>query len=199
MPTIADYRNKYPSLRDLDDGALIDRVAEVQGVPRADVIAHMGYKPKARGMLSALNDTVIEGANAVAGGVKSVGDFVAPGNPVSEFIDTNIIKAGEANQSDVVKGEKARYRADMEAADGIGDEVGATLGYVARNPLQSLAQAAGSFVLPGAAVKGAGMLGSAAGLGAKGATRAGLAGGAVAGAALSGGDAAWARRCKICG
>ncbi|HPL80845.1 MAG TPA: hypothetical protein PKY40_17690, partial [Burkholderiaceae bacterium] len=190
MPTIADYRNKFPSLRDLDDAALIDRVAQVQGVAREDVIAHMGYKPKARGILSVLNDTVIEGANAVAGGVGSVANFVAPGNPVSEFIDENFIKAGEAKQSDVVKAEKAAYRADMDAAEGIGDEIGATLGYVARNPLQSLAQAAGSFVLPGAAVKGGGMLASLAGAGAKGATRAGLAGGAVAGAALSGGDAA---------
>ena len=190
MPTIDDYRNKFPSLKALDDSALIDRVAEVQGVSRDDVMAHMGYKPKPRGILSAINDTVIEGANAVAGGVKSVGDFVAPGNPVSEFIDENIIKAGEAKQSDVVKAEKARYRAEMDAAGGIGDEVGATLGYVARNPVQSLAQAAGSFVLPGAAVKGGGMLASMAGAGAKGATRAGLAGGAVVGAALSGGDAA---------
>ena len=147
-------------------------------------------KPKSRGLLSVANDTVIELANAAAGGVKSVGDFVAPGNAVSAFIDENIIKAGEANQSDVVKAEKARYRSEMEAAEGIGDEVGSTLGYVARNPLQSLAQAAGSFAIPGAAVKGAGMLGSAAGLGVKGSINAGLAGGAVAGAALSGGDAA---------
>lgn len=190
MPTINDYRNKYPSLKALDDAALIDRVAEVQGVSREDVMAHMGYKPKPRGILSFANDTVIETANAIAGGVKSVGDFVAPGNPVSQFIDDNIIKAGEAKQSDVVKAEKARYQADMANAEGVGDEIGATLGYVARNPIQSLAQAAGSFVLPGAAVKAGGMLGSVAGLGVKGVTNAGLAGGAVAGAALSGGDAA---------
>jgi hypothetical protein len=190
VPTIADYRNKFPSLRELDDNALIDRVAEVQGVARDDVIAHMGYKPKARGMLSAINDTVIEFGNAAAGGVKAVGDFVKPGNPVSEFIDQNIIRAGEANQSDVVKAEKARFRGEMDAAEGIGDEIGSTLGYVARNPLLSVAQAAGSFVAPGVAIKGAGMLAGAAGLGAKGTARAGLAGGAVAGAALSGGDAA---------
>ena len=35
MPTIDDYRNKYPSLKALDDSALIDRVAEVQGAGRA--------------------------------------------------------------------------------------------------------------------------------------------------------------------
>jgi hypothetical protein len=190
VPTINDYRNKFPSLRELDDTALIARVAEVQGVPAEDVMAHMGYKPKARGMLSALNDTVIEGANAAAGFAKSVGDFVAPGNPVSEFIDENIIKAGEAKQSDVVKAEKARYRGEMDAAEGIGDEIGSTLGYVARNPLLSVAQAVGSFVGPGAAIKGAGMLSSAAGLGAKGAARAGLTAGALTGGAAAGGDAA---------
>lgn len=145
---------------------------------------------KTRNPAAFLNDTVIEAGNAVAGAVKSVGDFLAPGNRVSEFIDTNIIKAGEANQSDAVKAEKAKYRAEMEGAEGIGDEIGATLGYVVRNPIQSLAQAAGSFAVPGAAVKAGGMLGSVAGLGVQGATRTGLAGGAVAGAALSGGDAA---------
>ena len=31
MPTIDDYRNKYPSLKALDDSALIDRVAEAAG------------------------------------------------------------------------------------------------------------------------------------------------------------------------
>ena len=69
MPTIADYRSKFPSLRDLDDNALISRVAEVQGVDPEDVIAHMGYKPKPRSLMAVANDTVIEAANATAGAV----------------------------------------------------------------------------------------------------------------------------------
>ena len=60
MPTIADYRNKFPSLRELDDAALIASVAEVQGVPAEDVMAHMGYKPKSRNIAAVANDTVIE-------------------------------------------------------------------------------------------------------------------------------------------
>ena len=149
-------------------------------------------KPKTRNPAAVANDWVIEAANAVAGGVGSVADFVAPGNAVSEFINENIIKPGEASQSDAVRAAKAKYAADMEAAGGIGDEIGATLGYAAGSPGIALSRAVGSFVLPGAAVKGGGMLASMAGAGAKGATRAGLAGGAVAGAALSGGDAAGA-------
>lgn len=190
MPTINDYRNKFPSLRALDDAALIDRVAEVQGVGREDVIAHMGYKPKSRGLMAVANDTVIEAANAVAGGVKSVGDFVAPGNAVSSFIEDRIIKPGEASQSDVVKAEKARYAADMEAADGAGDEILATGRYVLRSPLISAAQAAGSLALPAGAVKGGALMAKALGAAPAALTNAGLAGGAVAGAALSGGDAA---------
>lgn len=45
MPTIDDYRKKFPSLRDLGDYDLINRVAQVQGVDKEDVMTHMGYNP----------------------------------------------------------------------------------------------------------------------------------------------------------
>lgn len=57
---------------------------------------------------AALNDTAIEVANAAAGGVSAAANFVKPGNAVSKWIDKNIIEAGEAKQSDVVKAEKQR-------------------------------------------------------------------------------------------
>jgi len=142
----------------------------------------LGWKPVKRSTFAAVNDTVIEGANAVAGGVKAVGDFIAPGNRVSSFIDENIIKDGEAKQSDEVKAEKARLAREVQEADGIGGEIGATLGYVVRNPGLAGAQAFGSFVVPGAAIKGVRLAGGGA--------RAALGGGVLAGAALSGGDAA---------
>lgn len=148
-----------------------------------------GEKPK-RSLWSAINDTVIEGANAAAGTASATGNFVRPGNAASKWIDKNIIEVGEANQTDVVKAEKARYSQEMESAQSVGDEVGPTLGYVGRNPLLAAAQAAGSFAGPGLAVKGAGLAAGAAGFGAKGATRAGLAAGAGLGAAGAGGDAA---------
>lgn len=146
--------------------------------------------PPKRSLWAAVNDTVIEGANAAAGTVSAGMNFFRPGNAASQWIDKNIVEAGEAAQSDVVKAEKARYSQEMQDADGMGGEVGATLGYVARNPLLAAAQAAGSFVVPGGAIKGATTGARALGLGAKGTTRAGLAAGAGVGAAGAGGDAA---------
>ena len=68
---------------------------------------------------------------------------------------------------------------DLAAAEGVGDEVAAVGRYIVNNPVLSAAQAAGSFVGPGLAVKGATT-----------AARAGRAGGVAAGAAMAGGDAA---------
>jgi len=143
-----------------------------------------------RSIVRAINDAVIEGANAAAGTASAVANFVRPGNAASQWVDKNIIEAGDAKQSDVVKAEKGRYSQEMQDAQGMGDEVGATLGYVARNPLLAAAQAAGSFAAPGLAIKGAAVGARALGLGAKNTTRAGLAAGAGVGAAGAGGDAA---------
>lgn len=143
-----------------------------------------------RSTWTAINDTVIEGANAAAGTASAIANFVRPGNAASQWVDKNIVEAGEAAQSDVVKAEKARYAQEMQDADGMVGEVGATLGYVARNPLLAAAQAAGSFATPGLAIKGATAGARALGLGTKGTTRAGLAAGAGVGAAGAGGDAA---------
>jgi len=139
---------------------------------------------------AALNDTAIEFANAAAGGVSSVGNMIAPGNAASKWIDKNIIEAGEAKQSDVVKAEKQRLASDLASAEGVGDEVSAVGRYIVNNPVLAAAQAAGSFVGPGLAVKGATTAARAVGAGAKAVERAGRAGGVAAGAAMAGGDAA---------
>ena len=146
-------------------------------------------QPK-RTLLDAAKDTAIEVGGAAAGNVSAVANFVRPGNVLSDYIDKNIIEAGNAKQSDVVKAEKARYAQEMEQAQGFGDEVSSTLGYVARNPLLAAAQAAGSFAGPGLAVGGARAAVGALGMGAKAATRTGLAAGAGFGMASAGGDAA---------
>lgn len=150
------------------------------------------YKPpvQPRGMFGAVNDTVIELANAAAGGVKAASDFISPGNPVSRFIDGQIIKPGEESQSDQVKAEKARLQDEMQSATGAADEVSAFLGYMARNPVLAAAQAAGSFVLPGGAAKGASSIAKALGIGTAGSIAAGTGAASVASGALSGGDAA---------
>lgn len=147
-------------------------------------------KPKSRNPLAVLNDTAIEAANAAAGGVSAAANFVKPGNDVSGWIDKNIIQAGEAAQSDVVKASKQQFRQEVQDADGVGGELAAVGKYVAQNPLLAAAQAAGSFVGPGLAVKGAGLAARAGGLAGKAVETAGRAGGVAAGAAMAGGDAA---------
>ena len=143
-----------------------------------------------RSLGAVANDTVIEVANAAAGGVSSVANFIQPGNAVSKWIDKNIVESGEAKQSDAVKAEKQKFRTDLDDAKSVGDELAAVGKYVVNNPLLTVAQAAGSFVGPGAAVKGAGALARGVGAGASAATKAGRAGGVAAGAAMAGGDAA---------
>lgn len=140
-----------------------------------------------RTLAAIANDTAIEVANAAAGGVSSAANFVRPGNAFSNWIDQNIVQPGEASQSDAVKAEKQRLQQDIANADGMMGELGAVGRYVVNNPVLAGAQAVGSFVAPGAAVKGGRTLASIAGLNA---ARGGLAGGAAAGAALAGGDAA---------
>lgn len=154
---------------------------------RSQIDAFLNPPPKKRTLAAVANDTVIEVANAAAGGVAAAANFVRPGNAVSGWIDKNIVQAGEASQSDVVKAEKQRFRQGVANADGVMDELGAVGSYVVNNPVLSAAQAVGSFVGPGAAVKGGRTLASIAGLNA---ARGGLAGGAAAGAAMAGGDAA---------
>lgn len=142
---------------------------------------------KRRTLAAIANDTVIETANAAAGGVSAAANFIRPGNSVSGWIDKNIVQAGEANQSDAVKAEKEKFRQGVANADGVMGELGAVGRYVVDNPVLSAAQAVGSFAGPGAAVKGGRTLASIAGLNA---ARGGLAGGVAAGAAMAGGDAA---------
>lgn len=149
-----------------------------------------GEKPKSRNPLAVLNDTAIEAANAAAGGVSAAANFVKPGNAASNWIDKNIIQAGEAAQSDVVKVSKQQFRQEVQDAEGVGGELAAVGKYVAQNPLLAAAQAAGSFVGPGLAVKGAGLAARAGGLAGKAVETAGRAGGVAAGAAMAGGDAA---------
>lgn len=146
--------------------------------------------PRKRTLAALANDTVIEVANAAAGGVSAAANFIKPGNAISSAIDRNIIQAGEANQSDAVKAAKQTFRQDVAQADGPMQELGAVGRYVVDNPLLSGAQALGSFVGPGMAVKGGNAAARLAGASAQNVARGGLAGGAAAGAAMAGGDAA---------
>lgn len=145
--------------------------------------------PAKRSAFAVANDLVIETANAAAGGVGAVAEFVSPGNEFSKGV-REFVKGGEASQSDVTKASKAAFAHEMEQAGTIGDEVAAVGRYLKNNPLLAVGQAAGSLAGPGLAVGGARAGAAAAGLGAKAAGRAGLGAGAATGAAMSGGDAA---------
>lgn len=196
MPTLQELRSRLPQIRDLGDEDALTFIqrAYYPGRTIEELGSALGVKPPAppvpkRGFAGALNDTAIEFSNAVAGGAGSAAEFVAPGNSFSKGV-REFQEMGESRQSDAVKAEKARFSQEVEAADGISGELAAVGGYVLRNPLMSAAQAAGSFVGPGVAIKGAQGVAKVAGAGVKAVERAGLAGGAAAGAALSGGDAA---------
>lgn len=198
MPTLADIRAKLPDLEGLDDEQAISVIQQVYypTVPVEQIAARLGYKPAAsaalpeRTKLAAVGDTAIETVNAAIGGIGSIGSFVAPGNPVSEFIDAGIVKPLQERQSDRKKAINARLAQDIAGAQGVGDQVGAALRYAKDDPAGLLGMAAGSFAIPLGAIKGAGMLAKSLGVAEGAATKAALAGGALTGAALSGGDAA---------
>ena len=146
-------------------------------------------KDAPRGAFGVVNDNMIEVANAAAGGVKAVSDFISPGNRVSKAIE-GFIQSGEESQSDQVKASKLQFQNALANAIDAGEEIGAVLDYIADSPLLAVSQAVGSFAVPGAAVKGAGLIAGALGGGQKAVQLAGRAGGVAAGAAMGGGDAA---------
>lgn len=186
---IAQLRKQYAGFSD-DEIAQAVQEAHYPDFSVQEVKDALGIKPPKRSLLAVANDTVIEAANAAAGGVSAAASFVAPGNRFSKFIEDEIVKAGEAAQSDAVKAEKAKLRTELEAAAGMKDEALAALRYVVRNPALAVAQAAGSFAGPGLAIKGAQGAALAARLGAKAAGNTALGAGAVVGGAMAGGDAA---------
>jgi len=91
--------------------------------PASDVDRFLADAPQAkRSIGAAINDTVIEVANAAAGGASSAANFLLPGNSFSKFVDKNIVEDGESKQSDLVKAEKQKFRTEMENAKDVGDE-----------------------------------------------------------------------------
>jgi len=145
-------------------------------------------EPKTRNVAAVLNDTVISVANAALGGIQAAADFVSPGNSFSKAVD-ELIKEGEESQSDMAKAGREEFQRNMAAAKTTGEEVGAAAKYVATNPLQATAQAAGSFAGPGLAIKGTAKVAQLLNLTEKAAGRLGLGAGIVTNAAMAGGDA----------
>jgi hypothetical protein len=159
--------------------------------------------------LWAINDYVIEAANAVLGGVKALSDVAVPGSEFAKQVEA-LIQQGAESQSQVAQQAKQQLSQDIEAGGlqalkGVGS-------YVLENPLLATSQAVGSFALPGTAIKGAQAAARGLGVGERAVGRAlqagpitpemaavagqqavgrvGLGAGALTGAALGGGDAA---------
>jgi hypothetical protein len=145
--------------------------------------------PQSRNAFAVANDTIIEFANAAASVVGAIGDFVSPGNRVSESIK-EFTQYGEEKQSDIVKAGKQSFRSNLEESNGISDDLSAVWSYLKENPLQAAAQAGGSFAGPGLITSGTRLALGAAGATAKVATNTARVAGVVTGGAAGGGDAA---------
>ena len=145
-------------------------------------------EPGSRNTLRVVSDTAITVANSFAGGIEAAADFVAPGNAFSKAID-KFTKTTENLQSDMVKAGREKFQKDLEAAQTGGEEVAAVARYIAENPLQATAQAAGSFLGPGLAIKGSVKAAQLLKLTEKASSRVGLGAGVVTNAMMAGGDA----------
>lgn len=189
LPTIETLRKKYPGYSD-DEILQGLQATQYPDYSIGEIKGAIGYKPPKRSLMAAANDLVIEGANAAAGFVGSAANFVSPGNKFSEGIEKNIIQAGEEKQSDFAKDVKQRFRDRVAGADGVGEELAAVGQYVLDAPGLAAAQAVGSFVGPGAAIKSAGGAARVFGAGERAIAGSGMAAGSATGAAASGGDAA---------
>lgn len=187
MSLFDEIRQAAPWAKDLSDRQIIDKGVELTGLSPMEVAGYLGVSEK-RGVLGAANDYAIEFANAVASLPKAALDIVKPGTGASAAIG-RFIEEGEKKQSLTAAEAKFQLGRSMQAED-LGEQATGALRYVKENPLLAASQAAGSFVGPGFAIKGAKMIGGALGLTERGVARAGLAGGSTAGAVLAGGDAA---------
>jgi hypothetical protein len=186
MSLFDDIRQAAPWAKDLTDRQILDKGVELTGLSPMEVAGYLGVSEK-RGVLGAANDYAIEFANAVASLPKAAIDLVKPGTETSAAIG-RFIEEGEKKQSLTAAEAKYQLGRSMQSED-LGEQAAGAFRYVKENPLLAASQAAGSFVGPGAAIKGGRMIGGALGLTERGVARAGLAGGSTAGAVLAGGDA----------
>lgn len=144
-------------------------------------------KPPSRNPAAMINDYVIEAANAVLGGVKSIIDFAKPGTELAQKIQ-DLVDVGERSQSLITQEakqelEEAIAKDGWEAIRGVG-------GYVLKSPGLATSYVLGSIAGPGGSIKVAKEGARVLGFGAKAISRSGLGAGAAYGAAAAGGDAA---------
>jgi hypothetical protein len=187
MSLFDEIRQAAPWAKDLSDREILDKGVELTGLSPKEVAGYLGVTEK-RGIFGAANDYAIEFANAVASLPKAALDIVKPGTEASAAIG-RFIEEGEKKQSLEAAEAKFQLGRSMQS-ESLAEQAGGAFKYVRENPMLAASQAIGSFVGPGAAIKGGKMIGGALGLTERGVARAGLTGGSAAGAVLAGGDAA---------
>lgn len=144
--------------------------------------------PEKRGLGGALKDYGIELGSAVLTLPKAGYDFFAPGSEAGANVG-KAIDYLESGKSQYLKAEQAKLAQSMQSED-LGEQAKGAAQYVLRNPGAAAAQAIGSFIGPGAAIKGGKMVAGALNLGEKAAGRVALGAGSATGGVLAGGDAA---------
>ena len=144
--------------------------------------------PEKRGLGGALKDYSIELGAAALSLPKAGFDFFSPGSEAGANVG-KAIDYLEAGKSQYLKAEQAELAKSMQSEDLLEQAKGAAQ-YVIRNPGAAAAQAIGSFIGPGAAIKGGKILGGALNLSEKAAGRVALGAGSATTGVLAGGDAA---------
>lgn len=166
-------------------GPVPEQSGSIWDIPAPDAVS---ATPQKRGLLGAANDYAIEFANAVATLPQAALDLASPGSKASAAIG-QFIAEGEAKQSDVAKAAKAKLAQSMQSED-LGEQAKGAAQYVLQNPALAASQALGSFVGPGAAIKGGKLAAGALNLSEKAAGRVALGSGMATTGTLAGGDAA---------
>ncbi len=151
MSLFDDIRQAAPWAKDLTDRQILDKGVELTGLSPMEVAGYLGVSEK-RGVLGAANDYAIEFANAVASLPKAAIDLVKPGTETSAAIG-RFIEEGEKKQSLTAAEAKYQLGRSMQS-ENLGEQAAGAFRYVKENPMLAASQALGSFVGPGAAIKG---------------------------------------------
>lgn len=191
MLSFDEIRSQYEDAKDLSDNEIISRLAKASNLPIEQVAWSFGIDNAAKAPRSALevaNDTVVNFGNAAIGGVKAAIDFVSPGSRVSNALE-GVIESGNRTKSLSTRIADERLGQAL-SSDELGPQASGVVDYVLQNPVQAAATAAGSFVGPGFAIKGARGGAALLGAGEKGVQRAGTGAAMTTGGMMAGGDAA---------
>jgi hypothetical protein len=188
MSLFDEIRQAAPWAKDLSDRDIVLKGAEITGMQPFEVAKELGVDTSKRGLFGAVNDYAIDFGNTVLNLPKAALDFASPGTKASAAI-SQFQKEGSAKQT--LSAQEADYKlAQSMQSEDLGEQAKGALTYIKENPIRSATQAAGSFVGPGFAIKGAQLASGALNLGSKATGRVALGSAAGTTGVMAGGDAA---------